>query len=211
MSRGSDFGVASCSGNGQRIPNCRLRFHSDISLIPSSPASSVLGDVSDWRFHELRAPSVTEGHERSGQQLSDTAAGPVRSLLTSPRSWRAHPSPLRQAPQINVGSAASSGVSVFVVPMMRLAAAWSPARLTDRPPPACRRGNRRSRTRASPDRRAPPAGRRHARGRDHQLEVALIAPERGKFHCRVRLPHETRGDRATLIDGVCTGRRKTRR
>src|ERR1700722_13473077 len=31
----------------------------------------------------------------------------------------------------NAGSAASSGVSVFVVPMMRLAAAWSPARLTD--------------------------------------------------------------------------------
>ena len=93
------------------------------------------------------------------------------------------------------GSAACSGVRVLPVARMRLAAAWSPARLTD--------STTASLPLAEAEGREGAARRIAARDPlvdvvrqpgDHQLEVALVAPEPGERVVGRGLAGEAGGD-----------------
>jgi hypothetical protein len=87
----------------------------------------------------------------------------------------------------NAGSAASSGVSVLVVPMVRLAAAWSPAvdRFHHRELALTKaEGRERPRRRIAAHDPLVDAVREAG---DHQLQVALIAPEPGQLIVGLRL------------------------
>jgi hypothetical protein len=99
----------------------------------------------------------------------------------------------------NPGFAASSGVSVLVVPMMRLAAALSPALLTDSTTASLPSRKPKVENARVRDRRARPIGRRHARG---PRSSASNRPDRSKtrpVHCRAWAGRRGRPKNAAII------------
>jgi hypothetical protein len=113
---------------------------------------------------------------------------PGAEASPSPQSGLLAPYLFANPRKSNAGSAASSGVSVFVVPMMRLAGGVVAGAIDrfDHPELAGAEteGRERPRRRIAAHHPLVDAMRK---ARDHQLQVALVAPEPGQFIVGLRL------------------------